>query len=94
MGLSAPSARAEGREEAGTKDVTEVEEKVELSSPLSSPQKTLETTSVEHVEARLSNGLRVIAIKDPTPGLVAVQTWISVGSGDEITPGSTGCWDR
>ena len=46
--------------------------------------------AVEHQEVTLDNGLRVIAMRDPTPGLVAVQTWISVGSGDEVTPGSSG----
>jgi len=38
----------------------------------------------------MDNGLRVVVLPDSTPGLVAVQTWISVGSGAENVPGSTG----
>jgi zinc protease len=40
--------------------------------------------------ARLDNGLTVIAVPAPTPGIVAVQTWMDVGSRDEVQPGMTG----
>ena len=46
--------------------------------------------AVEPLSKTLENGLRVVVLEDPTPGLVAVQTWISVGSGSEAAPGSTG----
>jgi zinc protease len=46
--------------------------------------------AVEHLETTLDNGLQVLVLKEPTPGIVAVQTWISVGSGGENRPGSTG----
>jgi zinc protease len=38
----------------------------------------------------LKNGLDVILLPLDTPGLVSVQTWMEVGSGDEVEPGSTG----
>jgi zinc protease len=39
---------------------------------------------------RLGNGLTVVAAPAPTPGLVAVQTWMDVGARDEVEPGMTG----
>lgn len=38
----------------------------------------------------LPNGLRVVVVPLDTPGIVAVQTWVGVGSGDEVQPGTTG----
>jgi zinc protease len=38
----------------------------------------------------LANGLRVLVIPTRDDGIVAVQTWIDVGSGDETEPGTTG----
>lgn len=40
--------------------------------------------------ARLDNGLTVIVLPVDTPGLVAVETWMDVGSGNEVEPGMTG----
>jgi zinc protease len=65
------------------------EKAVESSEPVGAVMPSPEE-AVEHKELILDNRLRVIALRDPTPGLVAVQTWISVGSGGENTPGSTG----
>ncbi|MEC8425784.1 MAG: pitrilysin family protein, partial [Myxococcota bacterium] len=39
---------------------------------------------------RLDNGLTVVAAPAPTPGLVAVQTWMDVGARDEVEAGMTG----
>ena len=39
---------------------------------------------------RLENGLTVVAAPAPTPGLVAVQTWMDVGARDEVAAGMTG----
>lgn len=39
---------------------------------------------------RLGNGLTVVAAPVPTPGLVAVQTWMDVGARDEVEVGMTG----
>lgn len=39
---------------------------------------------------RLENGLTIVASPAPTPGLVAVQTWMDVGARDEVEPGMTG----
>lgn len=41
-------------------------------------------------EAVLDNGLRVVVVPMPTPGVVAYHTWMSVGSRDEVDPGRTG----
>jgi len=38
----------------------------------------------------LDNGLKVVLLPIDTPGLVAVQTWMRVGSGEETVPGLTG----
>ena len=38
----------------------------------------------------LANGVRVVVIPLDTPGLVAVQTWMDVGSRNEVAPGMTG----
>jgi zinc protease len=40
-------------------------------------------------EEKLSNGLRIIISEDPTSPLVSYQTWVRVGSVDEV-PGKTG----
>ena len=42
------------------------------------------------VAERLDNGLSVIVVPLPGAGLVALQTWVSVGSRDEVVAGSTG----
>lgn len=42
-----------------------------------------------HVQ-ELANGLEVIIIPVDTPGLVSVQTWMRVGSGEEAVAGLTG----
>lgn len=39
---------------------------------------------------RLDNGVTVVAVPAPTPGIVAVQTWMDVGSRDEVEEGMTG----
>jgi zinc protease len=39
---------------------------------------------------RLDNGVTVVAVPAPTPGIVAVQTWMDVGSRDEVEAGMTG----
>ena len=39
---------------------------------------------------RLDNGLTVVAAPAPTPGIVAVQTWMDVGARDEVEAGMTG----
>jgi len=39
---------------------------------------------------RLDNGLQVVILPLATPKLVAVQTWMDVGSRDEVSPGTTG----
>ncbi len=38
----------------------------------------------------LDNGLTVLVVPMPAPGVVAYQTWMAVGSRDEIEPGRTG----
>ena len=42
-----------------------------------------------HVET-LENGLQVVVLPVDTPGLVSVQTWMRVGSGEEAVAGLTG----
>lgn len=39
---------------------------------------------------KLDNGLQVVVLPLDTPGLAAVQTWMGVGSRDELQPGTTG----
>ena len=39
---------------------------------------------------RLDNGLTVVLLPLTSPGLVSVQTWMDVGSRDEVAPGTTG----
>lgn len=38
----------------------------------------------------LDNGLRIYLAPMDTPGIVSLQTWVDVGSGSEILPGTTG----
>lgn len=38
----------------------------------------------------LDNGLQLVVVPLDTPGIVAVQTWMRVGSGEETVPGLTG----
>ncbi len=38
----------------------------------------------------LENGLRIYLAPMDTPGVVSLQTWVSVGSGNETVPGTTG----
>lgn len=40
--------------------------------------------------ATLQNGVEVIVVRMPSPGVVAFGTWMSVGSRDELDPGRTG----
>ncbi|MCO4744986.1 MAG: insulinase family protein [Proteobacteria bacterium] len=41
-------------------------------------------------ERTLENGMRVVAVQTPSPGVVAYRTWMSVGSRDETSKGQTG----
>lgn len=43
-----------------------------------------------HVQTELANGLRVIAIRTPTPGTVSIQIPVQTGSRNEVEPGKSG----
>ncbi len=45
---------------------------------------------VEIAAHTLPNGLRIYLAPMDTPGVVSLQTWVAVGSGNEIEPGTTG----
>jgi zinc protease len=43
-----------------------------------------------HEQRLLANGLRIIAVKTPTPGVVSLQVPIQTGSRNEVEPGKSG----
>jgi zinc protease len=43
-----------------------------------------------HQQRTLANGLRIIAVKTPTPGVVSLQVPIQTGSRNEVEPGKSG----
>ncbi len=45
---------------------------------------------VEVSHHTLDNGLRIYLAPMDSGGVVSLQTWVDVGSGDEVTPGTTG----
>lgn len=93
LALGASVARADGVDRSGS-DPSHSVDKTAVQGVLSSDSGEISTAdssgAVEHLIATLESGLQVLVLKEPTPGIVAVQTWIAVGSGGENTPGSTG----
>ena len=59
-----------------------------LLAPLASAQSTLLPDGVE--TTHFENGLTLHVIPTPTPGVVSWQTWVDVGSKNEVMEGTTG----
>jgi zinc protease len=59
-----------------------------LLAPLASAQGTLLPAGIQTTQ--LENGLTLHVIPTPTPGVVSWQTWVDVGSKNEVMEGTTG----
>ena len=59
-----------------------------LLAPLASAQSTLLPDGVE--TTHFENGLTLHVIPTPTPDVVSWQTWVDVGSKNEVMEGTTG----
>ncbi len=59
----------------------------EAAAPAPAPTPVLD---LPHVQTELANGLRVIAIRTPTPGTVSIQIPVQTGSRNEVEPGKSG----
>ena len=59
-----------------------------LLAPLASAQSTLLPAGIQTTQ--LENGLTLHVIPTPTPGVVSWQTWVDVGSKNEVMEGTTG----
>jgi zinc protease len=93
LGLLPSSAYAQGGQDGGQIRPPEIEEgegQGQIQPDGRGGPGNKPGNAVEPWSRTLENGLRVVIMRDATPGLVAVQTWISVGSGGESEAGATG----
>ncbi len=90
--LPASAVAMEGEADAG-KDRSKLVDPSDVpssSSGVKGGQGSPELAADEPLMDTLDNGLRVLIIPTSDDGIVSVQTWIDVGSGDETEPGTTG----